>query len=220
MSHEVFISHVEEDAGLALELAAKLEVGGFHTWYYERDSLPGPHYLLQVEAAIDRAKVVIVLISPHALSSVQVTGEILRASQGAKCFLPLLLGISHAKFQQRQPVWRQAMAASTALVIPASGLALVIERIIAGVQALLSDACATGSEVVNAIGSPPKALPKDKKSRLRIDLGVLLWCALGASAICAIAGICFEVARDHSAFISDPSPAPVQVIPITRPTTD
>jgi hypothetical protein len=47
----VFISHVEEDQALALEIARRLETAGFTTWYYERDSEPGISYLLQVHAA-------------------------------------------------------------------------------------------------------------------------------------------------------------------------
>jgi hypothetical protein len=38
---DVFISHVEEDADLAVSLAGGLELAGFTTWYDERDTLPG-----------------------------------------------------------------------------------------------------------------------------------------------------------------------------------
>ena len=35
---EIFISHVEEDEGVALEIARGLEAAGYRTWYYERDA--------------------------------------------------------------------------------------------------------------------------------------------------------------------------------------
>ena len=49
----IFISHVEEDQALALEIAGGLERASYTTWYYERDSSPGPSYLLQVNGAIE-----------------------------------------------------------------------------------------------------------------------------------------------------------------------
>jgi len=39
---QIFISHVEEDQALAIAAANALEGKGYTTWYYERDSLPGP----------------------------------------------------------------------------------------------------------------------------------------------------------------------------------
>jgi hypothetical protein len=171
MPHDIFVSHVEEDAGVAIELAQELERAGFTTWYYERDCLPGPDYLLQVPVAIDQSRVVVVVISPHSLSSNQVTSEIVKAYEARKSFVPLLLGITHAEFQQRQPVWRQALGASTSLSLPTSELAAVFPRIIAGVRALLAapvGASSTAAPLLNTndpysratqpVGPPSKKL--------------------------------------------------------------
>jgi len=68
-AHDIVISHVDEDSAIAIQLAAALEHAGFTTWYYERDCLPGPQYLLQVPVAIDQASVAVMIISPHSLSS-------------------------------------------------------------------------------------------------------------------------------------------------------
>jgi hypothetical protein len=38
---DIFISHVEEDSAVALQIAHGLEAVGYTTWYYERDSVPG-----------------------------------------------------------------------------------------------------------------------------------------------------------------------------------
>ncbi len=37
---DIFISHVEEDQAIAVELAQGLEANGYSTWYFERDGLP------------------------------------------------------------------------------------------------------------------------------------------------------------------------------------
>lgn len=114
MGH-VFIRHVEEDGAPALELSAALEAEGYSTWCYETDSVPGCSYLLQTGSAIDRADAVIVLISEHSLSSHQVTAEVVRAYERNRPVVPLLLGVSHALFQRRQPEWRQAIGAAASL---------------------------------------------------------------------------------------------------------
>ena len=72
---DVFISHVEEDAGVALELAEELERAAITAWYYEhyeRDSVPGLPYLTQVSTAIEQSRVVVLIISPHSLRVGQV----------------------------------------------------------------------------------------------------------------------------------------------------
>ncbi len=49
----IFISHVAEDSSIAIQAAEALEAKGYNTWYYERDSVPGPAYLAQMGEAID-----------------------------------------------------------------------------------------------------------------------------------------------------------------------
>lgn len=78
---DVFISHVEEDTDIALEIAIGLEEAGYTTWSYKVDSIPGPSYLVQTGEAIEASKVVTVVISPHSLSSRQVTSEVIRTHE-------------------------------------------------------------------------------------------------------------------------------------------
>jgi len=137
MPKNVFISHVDRDADLAITLSRGLEAAGITTWYYERDSVPGPEYLTQVSTAIENSAVVAVIISPNSLGSRQVTNEIVRAYEEGKPFVPLLVGITHAEFQQRRPEWRQALGASTSVAVPASGLAEIMKRVVAGTRALI-----------------------------------------------------------------------------------
>jgi len=53
---QIFISHTEEDAEVALEIALSLEKVGYTTWCYELDSIPGPSYLIETGDAIDKAQ--------------------------------------------------------------------------------------------------------------------------------------------------------------------
>jgi len=133
---DIFFSYVEEDGSTVRDLARGLEADGYTVWYYERDSLPGVPYLLQVGESIDSCKAVVVLISVQALSSNQMTVEVVRAHESGRPFVPVLHGITHAEFQQRQPQWRTAMGSATSVPVPAEGAAAIVPRLVAGLRAL------------------------------------------------------------------------------------
>ena len=95
---DVFISHVEEDAEIALEIALGLEEAGYTTWCYEVDSIPGPSYLIQTGQAVEQAKALVLIISPHSLGSRQVTKEVIRAHETDNEFIPVLRDITHIEF--------------------------------------------------------------------------------------------------------------------------
>jgi hypothetical protein len=133
---DVFISHVEEDAADALEIADALEAAGYSTWCYERDSIPGPSYLVQTGDAVEQSRAVVVLISPHSLGSRQVTLEVVRGHEAEKQFIPVLVGITHVEFASRQPEWREAIGAATSVMVPREGARAVTGRIVEGLHAL------------------------------------------------------------------------------------
>jgi cell division septation protein DedD len=136
MMNYIFISHVEEDADVALEIALGLEKAGYKTWCYEIDSVPGTSYLIQTGQAVEQAKAIVVVISPHSISSRQVTKEVVRAHESGAEFIPILRGIKHIEFQNRQPEWREAIGAATSISIPSEGISSVLPRIIKGLEAL------------------------------------------------------------------------------------
>jgi class 3 adenylate cyclase/tetratricopeptide (TPR) repeat protein len=152
MSH-LFISHIEEDNALARELATGLEADGYSTWHYQRDTVPGAPYLLQVGKAIEECGAVVLIVSPKSLESNQVTSEVVRAFECGKHFIPVLCGITDSEFKERQPLWRQALAASTSVVIPPQGTSAVISRIIDGLRAL-------GLQPGGAVSTPATRTPK------------------------------------------------------------
>jgi hypothetical protein len=133
---DIFVSHVEEDADVALAIALGLEQARYRTWCYEVDSKPGVSYLIQTGLAVEQCKAIIVVISPHALASRQVTSEIVRAHETGKQFLPVLRGVSHVEFQARQPEWREAFGAATSISVAPGDVADVVARLAAGLSAL------------------------------------------------------------------------------------
>jgi TIR domain len=53
-------------------------------WYYERDSVPGLSYLIQVCEAIEQCQVLILVVSRDSMGSHQVDAEIVRAHETTK----------------------------------------------------------------------------------------------------------------------------------------
>lgn len=134
---QIFISHVEEDESIALEIAHGLEAAGHSTWYYERDSLPGVSYLDQIDEAIEQCQAVVVIISLASLGSWQVDKEVERAHESGKHFVPVLRGVKHLEFQTRKRGWRMAMGVSTSISVPADGASSIVPRIVAGLRRLV-----------------------------------------------------------------------------------
>lgn len=136
MAHDVFISHVEEDADVALAIALGLEEKGFSTWCYEVDSSAGVSYLDQVEKAIRQCKAIALVISRDSLGSHEVGTEVEFGHQTRKPFIPILRGIEHVEFQARQPRWRLVLGTATSIRIPAAGIDAILPRVIDGLRKL------------------------------------------------------------------------------------
>lgn len=130
----VFISHVAEDSARAVQVATGIEDAGYTSWYYERDSLPGPTYLDQILAALARASAMIVLVSPAALASWQIDREVVQAYERGLPFLPLLFGLSHDEMHKARPAWAMAFGAAVWLPLPTGDVAPVLPRIVAGLR--------------------------------------------------------------------------------------
>ena len=147
---QVFLSHVQEDAKIALEIALALEEAGYSTWFYEVDCVPGHSYLIQTGEAIEEAKVILLIISPSSIGSHQVTKEVVRTHESGKHFIPIRWNITHEEFQKKQPEWREALGSATSIEIPSKGVQAVQDRIIDGMAAL-------------------KIKPKSKPNKERVD---------------------------------------------------
>ncbi len=133
---DVFISHVEEDAAIALEIARGLNVAGYTTWCYEEDNELGASYLKQIGEAIEACQAVVLVISPESLGSDQVTREVEYSHEARKRFVPVLKGISHVEFQNRRASWRVALGTASSIPVPPDGVSAILPRIVRGLQGL------------------------------------------------------------------------------------
>jgi len=134
MGVDVFISYVEEDSSVAMQLGDGLRRNGFSTWLYERDILPGVSYLVQTGDAIAACRAFLLLITPHSIGSHQVGAEVVRAFEEDKPFFPLRQDVSHKDLQRRQPAWRQAIGSSASIAMDSGDIDATVRRVAAGLQ--------------------------------------------------------------------------------------
>src|SRR5947208_11982670 len=133
---QVFISHVADDAATARELAGGLEEAGYTTWFYERDSLPGPPYVTQILQAIAQSTVVIVLLSSATLGSWHVDRVIFHAFKTEKAMIPVLIGLTHEELRNRHREWVLMFGAATSLSLPPDGVSAFIPRLVQGLKTM------------------------------------------------------------------------------------
>src|ERR1700683_3425486 len=132
---KVLVSYVEEDGGVAHEIAEQLESHGYSSWYYERDCPAGADYFEETSKAISYCEAMAIIISPRSLPSDQITREIVRAVEANKATLPLLLDLTHVEYARRRPGWKQAMAAANATRLRAKEIPGIIPALVAGLNA-------------------------------------------------------------------------------------
>ena len=105
---DVFISHVEEDAGVALAMATALRSLDVSSWTYEEDGLPGVSYLTQIYAAIDSCRAFILIASPASVNAHQVIREVEQAHERRKMIIVARNGLTHQQFVESNPILRMS----------------------------------------------------------------------------------------------------------------
>lgn len=133
---DIFISHGSGDSDLSLRLAHRLEHAGFTAWTYERDSLPGPSWLIQTGDAIAGAQAVILIVSEASLNSIPVTKEVDCAHNSGKPIVPVLVDIEHRRFMERKPEWREAVGSAVSVNLAERGLETTCRLLIQGLRRL------------------------------------------------------------------------------------
>ncbi len=213
---DVFISHVEEDSAAALAISDALEAAGYSTWCYERDSVPGPSYLLQTAGAIDRSKAIVVIVSPHSLGSNQMTKEVVRGNQGSKPFVPVLLSVSRAKFAARQPEWIEAIGETTSIEVPRAGIGEVLPRIVSGIQALDLEASGESGRKVDStafISAAPRP-GKTRRGALRpwqkAAIAALVLAVVAGGAAIVVGGGSDDADNGSTAGLAAPAKTPLE----------
>src|SRR6202171_5827554 len=88
-AREVFISYASQDAAVANAIVESLERHGITCWIAPRDVVPGSLYADEIVGAINDAKVVVLVLSEHAVASPHVGKEIERASSKRRRIIAL-----------------------------------------------------------------------------------------------------------------------------------
>lgn len=86
----VFLSHASTDQDAAAAISRSFWQAGCQVWT-DRDQRPGDQWTRAVERQIDRADVVVVLVSPASYRSDWVRAELLRAVRRGKRIVPVVL---------------------------------------------------------------------------------------------------------------------------------
>jgi hypothetical protein len=88
---DIFISYARRDgAELALVLQKDLRMEGYEVWLDTQRIGGAATWTVEIEAAIDRAQVVLALLTPGSYSSHICRAEQLRSLRKGKCVIPLL----------------------------------------------------------------------------------------------------------------------------------
>ncbi len=90
--HPLFVSYSRVDSLFALRLVRDLKQHGIPTWFDQLDIGPGLNWDEEIERALARADVVLVILSQHSVSSENVKNEIGHALELKKQVIPLLIG--------------------------------------------------------------------------------------------------------------------------------
>jgi len=165
----IFISHVERDAAIMQQIADGLEAAGYATWYFERDVLPGTSYLIQITQAIEQCDAIVLVVSPNAIGSDQVTKEVVGAFERGKPFFPVLVGMTPPEFKERQPEWRHALGGTAMICIGTEGVSVCIARIMDGlkVQGIQPEGTsAVGFLPQPALSTPASYTPKHLANKI------------------------------------------------------
>lgn len=89
--HRIFVSYARKDgAELALRLQRDLTSAGFEVWLDTHRIKGGDSWTVEIEEAIDRAEVVLALLTPGSYASEICRAEQLRSLRKGKCVIPLL----------------------------------------------------------------------------------------------------------------------------------
>jgi TolB-like protein/Flp pilus assembly protein TadD len=86
-AHSFFISYASHDTEVAQSICSSLEAAGFHCWIAPRDVKAGAQYADAIVAAINQAKVLVLVLSGSAVASSHVSREVERAASKRKSII-------------------------------------------------------------------------------------------------------------------------------------
>ena len=95
----IFVSYAREDSDVALKLSRDLKAAGAQIWLDQLDIPPGERWDRAVEAALERSKCMLVILSPRSVSSENVMDEVSYAIDEKKEIVPVI--VEHCKLPLR-----------------------------------------------------------------------------------------------------------------------
>jgi TolB-like protein len=122
VSHDVFVSYASSDAAVAHAIVEGLERSGLKCWIAPRDVPPGALYADCIIAAINGAKVLVLVLSAHAVGSPHVSKEIERASAKRRPIIALRTDLTPLtptlEYFLSESQWIDALSAHIEAVTP------------------------------------------------------------------------------------------------------
>jgi len=170
----IFISHVEENACIALEIALYLEEAGYATWCYEIDSVSGTSYVKQVIEEIGKCQAFLVIVSPQSVSSVQVDREMNSAFRGEKRLVPVQYDITYDEAMSHRPEWLYYLGSTASVTIPPEGVEGLVPLILDGLKSMnVNPMTEPNATRINLIRKKLSNLQKPgAKSTFGIEIGI------------------------------------------------
>jgi TolB-like protein/Tfp pilus assembly protein PilF len=92
VGNDAFVSYASQDAAVADAVVKNLEKHGIKCWIAPRDVTPGSQYADEIVGAINDTKVLVLVLSEHAVSSPHVGREIERAASKGRRIICLRTG--------------------------------------------------------------------------------------------------------------------------------
>jgi hypothetical protein len=181
----VLLDHVAADDDAARRLAAVLDAAGF-------DVAAGRPGDLDRDAARARCDVLVLLASPAALESDELTPGVIGAAGRGVPIVPVLAGVGHVDLATRQPAWRAAIGSATAIEVPPEGVDAIGPRLVEGVRSVAATL---------AVGRGRTAGARGARRTVLVAGGVAVVLAIAA-------GAWWAVARDDSGGDSGPDTGP------------
>src|ERR1700681_4581217 len=122
---DVFISYASQDATFANAVVGALEGQGLKCWIAPRDVVPGSLYADGIVRAINEARVVVLILSEHAVASPHVGKEIERASSKRRQIIAL-----HTDSAPLTRAFEYFLSESQWIDVPALGMQAALAKLV------------------------------------------------------------------------------------------
>ena len=158
----VFISYASQDGAIASQLCATLEASGVSCWIAPRDVRPGESYAAAIVNAINDSRMLVLILSRHAIDSPHVLREVERASSKRRPVLSIRLDGSALP-----PELEYFLSANQWLDASAGALENIVPALLAAVRAAERDpgVRATPGLISAAEARPIPSLPGRSSAR-------------------------------------------------------